>query len=352
MRLAEIAEHLGARIVGDPDRSVSGVAALRDAGPGELSFLFGPRHRREAEASRAGVLLTGAWAEDLADGPAGRTLVVVEDPELALNRVLDLLYPATAVEPGVHPTALVDPEARVAEDASVGPYAVVGAGSTVGSGSAIHAHAVLGRNCRVGSGCVLHPHAVLYDGTVLGDRVVVHAGTVVGADGFGYVSRADGHHKVPQVGRAVVEDDVEIGALSAVDRAKVGRTRIGEGTKIDNLVQVGHNVEIGRRSILCGQSGIAGSTRLGDGVVLAGQAGVGGHITLGDGVQVGAASAAVRPVPDGTVVSATVPAMEIGRWRRQAALLGRLDEMNRRLRRLERELDAERRSENEEETGE
>ncbi len=352
MRLAEIVEQLGARIVGDPDRSVTGVAALGDAGPGELSFLFGPRHRREAEASRAEALLTGAWAEDLAESPAGHTLLVVEDPEMALNRVLDLLYPKPGIEPGVHATARVDPEARVAEDAAVGPYVVVGAGTSVGAGSAIHAHAVLGRDCRVGCGCVLHPHVVLYDGTVLGDRVVVHAGTVLGADGFGYVSRADGHHKVPQVGRAVVEDDVEIGALSAVDRAKVGRTRIGEGTKIDNLVQVGHNVEIGRRSILCGQSGIAGSTRLGDGVVLAGQAGVGGHITLGDGVQVGAASAAVRPVPDGTVVSATVPAMEIGRWRRQAVLLGRLDEMNRRLRRLERELDAARGSDDEEESGE
>jgi UDP-3-O-[3-hydroxymyristoyl] glucosamine N-acyltransferase len=343
LRLAEIAERLGARTVGDADRVLTAVANLREAGPDELSFLLSPRYRRDAEASRAGALLTGPWAEEIL-GPSAergeRSLLLVEDPELALNAALSLLHPVPRRAPGVHPTAVVEPGAEVAEDVFVGPFAVIGEGSELASGVEVHAHAVVGRGCRVGPGSVLYSHVVLYDGTVLGERVVVHAGTVLGADGFGYVSRPDGHHKVPQVGRAVIEDDVEIGALSAVDRAKVGATRIGEGSKIDNLVQVGHNVQIGRRSILCGQSGIAGSSRLGDGVVLAGQAGVGGHITLGDRVQVGAASAAVRPVPEGTVVSATVPAMEIGRWRRQAALLGRLEEMHRRLRALENRLEA------------
>lgn len=340
MRLAELAERLGARLVGDGERRVQGVANLREATPDDLSFLTQLRHRKAAAASRAGALLAGPGTEDLATGE--RAVLVVEDPELVLNRALDLLYPRADEAPGVHPTAVVDPEAVVAADATVGPYAVIGAGSSVGAGAVVGAHAVIGRSCQVGAGCVLHPHVVLYDGTVLGERVIVHAGTVLGADGFGYVSRADGHHKVPQVGVAVIEDDVEIGALSAVDRAKVGATRIGAGTKIDNLVQVGHNVEVGARSILCGQAGIAGSSRLGVGVVLAGQAGVGGHITLGDGVTVGAASAAVRPVPAGTVVSATVPAMEIGRWRRQAALLGRLEEMHRRLKSLERRVNDQR----------
>lgn len=338
LRLADLAERIGARLVGDGNAVVHGVANLRQAGPEELSFLVSPRFRREAEASRAGALLTGPWAEDLAtssEGEPGPSLLLIDDPELALNRALDLLYPTPAPEPGVHPTAVVDATARVADDAHVGPYAVVGAETEIGPGAVIEAHVVVGRRCVLGAGCVLRAHVVLYDGTVLGERVEVHAGTVLGADGFGYVSRPDGHHKVPQVGRVVIEDDVEIGALSAVDRAKVGTTRVGAGSKIDNLVQVGHNVEIGRRSILCGQAGIAGSSRLGEWVVLAGQAGVGGHIELGDRVQVGAASAAVRPVPEGTVVSATVPAMEIRRWRRQAALLGRLDELYRRLRRLE-----------------
>jgi UDP-3-O-[3-hydroxymyristoyl] glucosamine N-acyltransferase len=332
-RLAELAESLNGRVVGDADRRVSGVASLREAGPTELSFLSSTSYRREAEASRAGALLVGPGSEDL--GSAERALLVVDDPELARNRALALFHPPPAPVPGIHPSAVVDPAAEVAFDACVGPFAVLGAGSQIEAGAVVHAHVVVGRDCRVGAGSVLHPHVVLYDGTCLGARVEVHAGTVLGADGFGYVSRPDGHHKVPQVGRAVVEDDVEIGALSAVDRATLGATRVGAGSKIDNLVQVGHNVEIGRGAILCGQAGVAGSSRLGDGVVLAGQAGVGGHITLGDRVQVGAASAAVKRVGADTVVSATVPAMEIGRWRRLVALLGRLDDIYRRLRELE-----------------
>lgn len=336
-RLAELAELLGGRVLGEPDRTLSGVASLRDAGPEDLSFLISgsARYRREARASRAGALVVGRDPELHEALVADRPLLVLDDPELGRVRALAAFHPEEQARPGVHATAAVEEGAEISPDAAVGPFAVVGRGSRVGPGAVVGAHAVVGRECRVGRETVLHPHVVLYDRTELGARVTVHAGTVLGADGFGYVSRAEGHHKVPQVGRVVVEDDVEIGALSAVDRATMGATRVGAGTKIDNLVQVGHNVEIGRGAVLCGQAGIAGSSRLGDGVVLAGQAGVGGHIRLGDRVQVGAASAAVRPVSDDTVVSATVPAMEIGRWRRQAALLGRLDELFRRVKALE-----------------
>src|SRR6185295_9948094 len=183
----------------------------------------------------------------------------------------------------------------------------------------------------------LHPHAVLYDGTAVGANSVVHAGAVLGADGFGYATQGGAHHKVPQIGRVVVEAEVEIGANTTIDRATLGETRIGAGTKIDNLVQVGHNVRIGRHCILCGQAGIAGSTRLGDGVVLAGQAGVAGHIELGDRVQVAAKSAALAPVAPGAVV-AGIPAVDLRQWRRQVALLSRLGEMNRRLKALEKKL--------------
>ena len=335
LRVAELAERLAGRVVGDGERTVAGVANLRDAGPDELSFLTGPRHRREAEASRAGALLVGPRLDGLEALAATRPLVVVEDPELARNRALALFHPRPAAAPGVHPTAVVEEGAEVSPEASVGPFAVIGRGSRIAAGAAVGAHAVVGRDCRVGRGSELRPHVVLYDDTELGERVVVHAGTVLGADGFGYTSRPGGHEKVPQVGRVVIEDDVEIGALSAVDRATLGTTRVGAGTKIDNLVQVGHNVEIGRGALLCGQSGVAGSSRLGDGVVLAGQAGVGDHVVLGDRVQVGAASAAVRPLPAGSVVSSTLPPIEIGRWRRRLVLLGRLEEMLRRLRAVE-----------------
>ena len=332
-RLIDLAERLGGRVVGDPERRVSGVASLERAEPEDLSFLTDARHRREAQRSRAGALIVAPDGEGLRS--ATRSVLVVEDPELARNRVLEIFHPPRKLVPGVHPTAVVDPEALVSAEAEVGPFAVIGAGSVVAAGARVGAHTVVGRDCHVGIGSVLYPHVVLYDGTRLGRRVVIHSGAVLGADGFGYTSRSDGHRKVPQVGALWVEDDVEIGAVSALDRATLGITRVGAGTKIDNLVQVGHNVEIGRGAILCGQSGIAGSARLGDGVVLAGQAGVGGHIELGDRVKVGAASAAVKPVSAGTVVSATVPAMEIGRWRRLVALIGRLDEIYRRLRALE-----------------
>lgn len=333
-RLAELAERLGGRVEGDGARLLSGVASLREAGPDDVSFVLSPKYHREAAASAAGALLVGPGWEDMAS--SGRGLLVIEDPELARNRLLALFDPATAAIPGVHPTAVIEAGATIAASATVGAYAVVGAAAAIGEEAVVGAHVVVGAGCRVGRRVVLHPHVVLYPRTELGDGVEVHAGSVLGADGFGYVSRADGHHKVPQIGRVVVEAGVEVGALSAIDRATVGATRVGEGTKIDNLVQVGHNVEIGRDSLLCGQAGVAGSTRLGERVVLAGQAGVGGHLELGNDVTVGAASAAVRPVAAGTTVSATIPAMEIGRWRRQAALLGRLDELFRRLRRLER----------------
>jgi UDP-3-O-[3-hydroxymyristoyl] glucosamine N-acyltransferase len=199
---------------------------------------------------------------------------------------------------------------------------------------------VVGRGCAVGERAVLYPHVVLYDGTEVGANGIVHSGAVLGSDGFGYASNRDGHHKVPQVGRVVVHEDVEIGANTTIDRATLGETVIGAGTKIDNLVQVGHNVRVGRHCILCGQAGIAGSTHLGDGVVMAGQAGAAGHIQLGDRAQVAAKSAALSTVPAGTTV-AGIPAVEMRKWRRQTVLVARLEEMSRRLRTLERRLSLE-----------
>jgi UDP-3-O-[3-hydroxymyristoyl] glucosamine N-acyltransferase len=351
-RLGDLAEHVGGRVVGASDREIRGVRSLGEAGPGDLSLLTHSRYRGEATGSAAGALLVapGDRGEDWLAG-AGRDLLVADDPAWALARILDLLHPRAAAPAGVHPTAVVAHDAVVAESAHVGPYAVVGGGSEIASGAEVHAHVVLGRNCKVGAGSVLHPHAVLYDDTEVGERSIVHAGVVLGADGFGYATRfedggggEDGrpvHHKVPQVGRVVLGDEVEVGALSAVDRATLGETRIGDGTKIDNLVQVGHNVEVGRSCILCGQAGIAGSARLGDAVVLAGQSGVAGHLSVGDGVQVAAKSALLQGAESGRKM-AGIPAVELSTWRRQSVALARLPgwgkkikELERRLRRLE-----------------
>lgn len=338
-RLAELAELVGGRVEGDPDRVVDAVRPLETAGPRDLSLLNHSRYRTQAEASAAGALLVASGMEAVAR-QTGKDLLVVADAPYALSRLLGSLHAAEGWKPGAHPTAVLEPGCDIDPTAHIAPYVVIGAGSRVGPGAAVLAHAVVGRRCAVGEGAVLHPHAVLYDDTEVGPGCIIHSGAVLGADGFGYATYQGVHHKVPQVGRVVVEADVEIGANSTVDRATLGETVLGAGTKIDNLVQVGHNVRVGRHCILCGQAGIAGSTRLGDYVVLAGQAGVAGHIELGDRVQVAAKSAALTGVQPGTTV-AGIPAVEMRKWRRQAVLVSRLEEMKRRLRALERRLGVE-----------
>ncbi len=335
-RLAELAGLVGGRIEGDPERAVETIRTLEEAGPADLSFLTSPRYRVQAVASSAGALLVAPAMAALPD-IGGRDLLVVDDPGYALAVLLAHFHPGAVREPGVHPTAILEPGCQVDPTAHVGPYVVIGEGSRIGARAQLHAFVALGRACVVGEGAVLHPHAVLYDGTVVGEASIVHAGVVLGADGFGYATHGGAHHKVPQLGHVVLEANVEIGANATVDRATLGATRIGAGTKIDNLVQVGHNVQVGKHCILCGQAGIAGSARLGDGVVLAGQAGVAGHIQLGDRVQVAAKSAALASVDKGTAV-AGIPAVEMRKWRRQTVLISRLEEMSRRLRALERRL--------------
>jgi UDP-3-O-[3-hydroxymyristoyl] glucosamine N-acyltransferase len=333
-RLADLAELVGGRVEGDTDHAmeVDAVRTLEAAGPRDLSFLNHARYREQALASKAGALLVGAA---MASGDFQKPLLIVDDTAYALSLLLNRLHPSEAPVPGVHPTAVLEPGCEIDPSAHIGPYAVIGSGTRIEARAAVHAHVVIGKGCSVGEGTVLHPHAVLYDRTEVGAGSIVHAGVILGADGFGYATHGGVHHKVPQVGRVVLEKDVEVGANSAIDRATLGETRIGEGTKIDNLVQVGHNVQTGRHCILCGQAGIAGSTQLGNYVVLAGQAGVSGHIKLGDGAQVAAKSAALTSVEPGTQV-AGIPAVELRKWRRQSVMIARLEEMSRRLRALEK----------------
>lgn len=328
---------VGADLVGDPDRPIDGVATLDAAGETDLSFLANPRYRDQARSSKAGAILV---SRDISPGALGglhTDLLVCDDAYRALAKLMTALFPLPGIEPGVHETASVDATARVDPAARIDAFAVVGAGSTVASGAHVGAHSVVGRGCRVGAGTVLHPHVVVYDGSRIGDRVIVHSGVVLGADGFGFVEgeAASPRVKLPQVGVVVIEDDVEIGANSAVDRATFDTTRVGRGTKIDNLVQVGHNAQIGEGCILCGQAGVSGSSRIGDRVLLAGQAGVAGHFRIGDGVQVAAKSAVFQEVPPGQQV-AGIPAAPIAAWRRRNALQSRLPAMRAALRGLER----------------
>ncbi len=328
-QLEELARIVGGEVAGDAERVVESVCTLETAGPDDLSFVTSPKYRRQAAESAAGALLAAKPLEGVE-----KDYLLVDEPYYALALLLSHIYPATRPEPGVHPTAVVEQGAEVDARASVGPFAVIGEGSQLAAGVEIHSHAVVGSNSVVGADSVLYPRVVLYPGTFVGQRCILHAGVVVGSDGFGYALHDDTHVKLQHAGRVVVEDEVEIGANSTLDRALLGETRVGAGSKIDNLVQVAHNVRLGDRCLLVSQSGIAGSTRLGRGVVLAGQAGVAGHLELGDGVQVAAKSAVFKSVEAGRTV-AGIPAVNMGAWRRQQALVNRLNELKQRLQDLE-----------------
>ena len=326
--VAEVAAACGGRVVGDGDRRLAGVRALEGAGADAVSFV-----NEERALSRAAVSAAGALLARSAAALPGRTVIEVSDPQAALIEVLRLFHPARASRPGIHPTAVVDAGAFVDPSSEIGPYAVVGDLSRIEANAIVGAHAVIGARCRVSAGSWLHPHVVLYDDVALGERVEVHSGAVLGADGFGYATTSKGLVKIPQVGGVTVGDDVEIGANTCIDRAALETTSIGAGTKVDNLVQVGHNVTIGRNDVICAQTGISGSAILRDGVVLGGQVGVAGHITVGNGVKVQAQSGIGRDVPDGEALHGS-PAFGYRDYQKSWIELRRLPETARLVRRL------------------
>jgi UDP-3-O-[3-hydroxymyristoyl] glucosamine N-acyltransferase len=328
-RLAQLAQLVNGRVAGDPEIEIDSIRSLAKAGPRDLSFLTNPKYRRDALASEAGALLVSPALEHLEGN-----LLVVDEPYFSLSQLLDLYFPTSDAAAGIHPAAIIEPGASVASSAAVGAFSVIGSGTRIQAGAVVHSHVVIGKDCEIGENSELLPRVVLYDRVRLGSRCRLHAGVVLGSDGFGYALHAGEHVKLTHAGTVIVEDDVEIGANTTIDRALLDETRIGAGSKIDNLVQVAHNVEVGKGCLLISQSGIAGSTRLGDAVVLAGQVGISGHLELGDGTQVAAKSAVFKSVPAGKKV-AGIPAVEASAWRRQQALVRRLADLSRRLRRLE-----------------
>lgn len=301
----EIAALTDGRLVGAPDVTVSGVAPLDRAGPDDLSFLASKRYLPYFQRTSAAVVLCQQDllpAED-AGGPAAR--VLVRDPHSALLAVIPVLYPEPAWEPGIHRTAVIGAGTRWRDPVAIGPYAVLGRDLRLGANVRIGAACVLGDGVVVGDDVQLFPHVVCYSGTVLGDRVILHAGVRLGSDGFGYVPGKNGElpRKIPQVGRCIVEDDVEIGANTTIDRGSVDDTVIGRGTKIDNLVQIGHNCRIGARCLIAGQAGIAGSTHVGDDVFLAGQAGLADHVTIGARARVTVQGGVIGDIAAGATVT-------------------------------------------------
>lgn len=329
LTVTEAANHVGGEILGDGSILLTGIASADEAVAGELTFAEKTHHLEAALRGGASVIVVPK-----AVGPQDRTLLRVADPRIAIARLLPLFYPPPAVDPGVHPTASVDASAKVDLSACVGPGCVIGAGARIGARTVLMGGNHVGADSSVGTDVRLHPNVVLYERTTVGDRVTIHAGTVIGSDGYGYVLDAGRHRKVLQVGRVEIHDDVEIGANAAIDRGALGRTVIGEGTKIDNLVHVAHNVVIGRHCLIMGQVGFAGSTRLGDYCVVASQSGIAGHLRLGDQSVVGAKSGVMRDVAARETVLG-IPAAPHQQTKRQWLASQQLPEALRRLKKLE-----------------
>ena len=333
LRLKELAAHLGRDLEGDGTFEIEGVAGLEGAGPGDLSFVRSERYADQLASARAGAVIAppGVAVGD-------RAAIRSDDPGLDFSRAVRWLRPEAPAPPGIHPTAVVAADARVDPLASVGAHCAVGAGASLGPRTVLFAGVCVYDGVAVGADCRIHSGCVLREATVVGDRVILHPGVVLGGDGFGYVGDgAGGLAKVPQVGWVVVEDDVEIGAGTTVDRGTLGDTRIGRGTKIDNLVQIGHNCTIGEQVIIVAQVGLAGSTTVERGAVIMGQAGAAGHLTIGEGAVVGPQSGLYKDVRAGARVLGT-PHREGRGFHKAMAALGRLPELLRRVRAIERRL--------------
>ncbi len=330
VRLSELAAALNLEREGAIDPVITGAAGIEAAGPGQITFVDSPRFLRHLGASRAAAVIVRPGVE------CPLPCLRAADPHSVFAAVLArFAMPRERVfPPGVHATALVDPTAVLGVGVAVGPYSVIGGSARLGDGCALGSHVVIGPDVVIGPRATLYAHVTVREGVEIGAEVILHAGAVVGSDGFGYRQGAAGLVKIPQIGRVVLEDGVEVGANACIDRAQTDVTRVGAGTKLDNLVQIGHNVTVGRHCAVSAQCGISGSSQLGDGVVLGGQVGVADHITVGDGAKVAAQSGLDRDLPAGAVVFGS-PAVERRRAYRLVALTHRLPELFARLRRLE-----------------
>jgi UDP-3-O-[3-hydroxymyristoyl] glucosamine N-acyltransferase len=338
--LGELATHVGGELLGDAGLIIHGLNGLAEAGPGDVSFYGNTKYRRQYEATRASAVLVGSDVA-LRDGVA---LIRVANPHLAFARLLTLFHAPPRPVAGVSPQAHVHPGAQVHPEATVMAGATVEQGARVGARSVLYPGVYVGPAASLGEDCVLYPNVTVRERCQVGSRVILHASCVVGADGFGFAFDAEGeegprHYKIPQTGIVRIEDDVEVGACTCIDRATLGETVIGRGTKIDNLVQIAHNVKVGPLSLLCAQAGVSGSAELGTGVVLAGQVGVVGHIRVGDLAKVGAQSGVAHDVEDGQIVSGS-PAVAHREWLKASAAMGQLGDLLKEVRALRRRVES------------
>jgi UDP-3-O-[3-hydroxymyristoyl] glucosamine N-acyltransferase len=330
MQLRELAERLGCRLEGDGALEINRVASLEDAGEGDVAFFANPRYAPALRRTRASAVIIGDTAP-----AAPCAMLRTSHPYLAFANALSLFVASGHPPAGIDELSSVATDATVGRDVSIGPFSSVGRGARVGDRTVIYPNVFIGEGAIVGDDCVIHSHAAIRERVILGSRVIVQNGAVIGADGYGFVKRRDGtHQKIPQAAIVVIEDDVEIGANTAIDRPAIGETRIQAGAKIDNLVQIGHGVKVGRNTLLAAQVGVAGSTVIGDNVTLAGQVGVAGHVTIGHGVAAVGQSGITNSVPDGTFVSG-YPAIENKEWLKSSVIFRKLPDLRKRVADLE-----------------
>jgi len=335
LKLKDIAARLECRVDGNGEIEIRRVTGIEDAGDGDLTFFVNPKYAAELRTTQASAVILGETAE-----AAPCAMLRARQPYFAFAKAVELFADPWRPAPGVHRLAWVSETAVVGEGASVGPFAVVEDGAQIGARTIVHAHVTIGRHVRVGDDCTIHARVSLRERVRIGHRVVLQDGAVIGADGFGFARRPEGgHHKIPQIGNVVIEDDVEVGANSTIDRPAVGETRIGPGTKIDNLVQIAHGVTVGRNVLLAAQVGVAGSTTIEDDVTLAGQVGVAGHITLGKGVVATAQSGIPNSVGSGSFISG-YPAIPNRDWLKSSAIFRRLPELRKLIASLEARVEA------------
>jgi UDP-3-O-[3-hydroxymyristoyl] glucosamine N-acyltransferase len=323
MKLQDIAARLGAKLEpADADADITGIASIETAGPGQITFIFNSKYAAQARTTQAAAIIVDE------NFPAvGTPTLRARNPQYAYLRVAELFHKPVLYEHGIHPTAVVHPSARIGKSASIGAYVVIEAEVEIGEHCTLLPHVVIYRGCRIGNNFFAHSHVSIREHSEIGDNVVLHNGVVIGSDGFGFAKDDSGRwQKIVQAGKVVIEDDVEIQANCCIDRASLSQTRIGRGTKIDNLVHIAHNCTVGENCMICSQVGLAGSTELGKNVLLAGQVGVAGHCKLGDGVIVTAQSGTHGDIEPGRMISGS-PAFDHKQWRRSTAVFAKLPEL-------------------------
>jgi UDP-3-O-[3-hydroxymyristoyl] glucosamine N-acyltransferase len=335
MKLWEIARRVGARAVGDLEVEIKGLATIEEAGEGELTFLSNRKYRRHLASTRAAAIII----EEPSDLPHGRSGIISPHPYLTFAHALALFDTPLQTPRGVHPQALISPSAILGRDVAIGPFTVIGEAVRIGHGVTILSHCTVYPGAEIGDHSFVHAHCVIRERCRLGQRVILQNHAIIGSDGFGYARRPDrSWHKIPQTGGVILDDDVEIGAGSVIDRATLGHTRVARGAKIDNLVQIGHGSQVGQDSLLCAQVGLAGSTRVGREVILGGQVGAAGHLTIGDRVVATAQTGIPHSIPDDRVISG-YPAITNREWLKSSAVFTQLPQLQREVRRLRQQLD-------------